>query len=170
MKGCETHFFEDDGTIPNNPNLPLLVYPDALTEDQMTSRQCKKLLAENGWRNAWVNGIFSYHHYHSTTHEVLAVISGSATVKMGGEEGSELSISSGDVIVIPAGVGHCLISCSNNFRVVGAYPGGRSYDLCTGKPEERPGVIENIKSTPLPEQDPVTGEKYPISKYWQSKK
>ncbi|MFP8489588.1 cupin domain-containing protein [Gracilimonas sp. Q87] len=168
MKECSTYLFEDDGSIPNNPNLPLLVYLDALDPGQRGAETCKHLLEDNGWRNAWVNGIYSYHHYHSTTHEVLAVISGSAKVKMGGDKGEEISISEGDVIVIPAGVGHCRLSSSDDFQVVGAYPGGRSYDLCTGKKSERPQVLENIKNVPLPEQDPVTGEKEPLYKYWEN--
>ncbi|HBQ61266.1 MAG TPA: hypothetical protein DD671_17030 [Balneolaceae bacterium] len=166
MKEFITYLFEDDGSIPNNPDLPLLVYPDALEDNQTKAEACKKLLESNGWSNAWVNGIFSYHHYHSTTHEVLAVINGSAMVKMGGEEGEELSISEGDAIVIPAGVGHRLLTSSNDFRVVGAYPGGRSYDLCTGEATERPQVLSNIKNVPLPEQDPVSGNKNPLYKYW----
>lgn len=162
MKDCKTYLFEDDGSIPNNPELPLLVYPDALEGSQLKPANCKQLLENNGWRNAWINGIFSYHHYHSTTHEVLVVIQGSATVKMGGKKGKEFSISAGDVMVIPAGVGHCLISSSSDFQVIGAYPAGRSYDLCTGKAHERPQVLDNIRNVPLPEKDPVTGGENPL--------
>lgn len=49
------HFFEDDGHIPNNPELPLLVYPQALVESERSPRRCKELLAENGWGKAWIN-------------------------------------------------------------------------------------------------------------------
>lgn len=170
MINCKTYLFEDDGTIPNNSELPLLIYPNVLAGDQTSSSTCKELLNVHGWMRAWVNGIYSYHHYHSTTHEVLAVISGSANVKMGGEQGEEFSISAGDVIVIPAGVGHCNLGSSRDFRVVGAYPGGRSYDMCTGKPGERPQVLQNIKEVPMPELDPVTGEKDPLYEYWEIRK
>jgi len=166
MIDCQTYLLEDDGSIPNNPTLPLLVYPDALNEEKLQAESCKTLLNTHGWSNAWVNGIFSYHHYHSTTHEVLVVISGSAEVKMGGEQGKRLSISEGDVIVIPAGVGHCLLNSSSDFRVVGAYPGGKSYDLCTGKPDERPQVLENIRNVEIPQMDPVTGNREPLLDYW----
>lgn len=165
---CETYFFEDDGSIPNNPDLPLLLYPDALSDDHTDASACRELLNEQNWSNEWVNGIYSYHHYHSTTHEVLAVLSGSATVKMGGEQGKELSISKGDVIVIPAGVGHCNLGSSVDFRVMGAYPGGQGYDLCTGKDDERPQVLENIKNVAIPDLDPVTGEKEPLHQKWKS--
>ncbi len=46
--------FEDDGRIPNNPALPLLVYPGALGEPERDPSRCKKKLAENGWGGAWV--------------------------------------------------------------------------------------------------------------------
>lgn len=39
--------FEDDGRIPNNPTLPLLVYPQALDESGRHPSRCKKLLAGN---------------------------------------------------------------------------------------------------------------------------
>ena len=167
MINCQTYPLGDDGSIPNNPELPLLVYADALSDEQLNAEVCKKLLKSHSWGNAWINGIFSYHHYHSTTHEVLAVISGSAEVMMGGKQGERLSISQGDVIIIPAGVGHCLLNSSPGFRVVGAYPGGKNYDLCTGRLDERPQVLENIRNVDLPEKDPVTGNKEPLLDYWQ---
>jgi uncharacterized protein YjlB len=42
------HFFEDDGCIPNNPELPLLVYPEVLGEPDLSPSRCKELIAENG--------------------------------------------------------------------------------------------------------------------------
>jgi len=166
MITCKAFKFEDDGSVPNNPELPLLIYPGALNESQKNSNAALDLLGKHGWTNAWVDGIFSYHHYHSNTHEVLAVVSGSADVKLGGEQGREFHIEAGDVILLPAGVGHCRLGSSPDFRVVGAYAGGRSYDLCRGKPNERPQVLENIKKVPLPEKDPVTGRKDPLHKHW----
>jgi uncharacterized protein YjlB len=43
------HLFQDDGRIPNNPTLPLLVYPQALAGPELDPSRCKELLAENGW-------------------------------------------------------------------------------------------------------------------------
>lgn len=163
---CDTYFFEDDGTIPNNDSLPFLVYPGALKRAHCSPAAVKKRLNKNGWSGAWINGIYSYHHYHSTAHEVLVVTGGSATVQFGGERGEELQVRQGDAVVIPAGVGHCNINSSMGFQVVGAYPNGQSWDLCTGKPDERPQVLENIHSVPLPEADPITGDRDPLLKYW----
>jgi len=167
MITCNSHRFEDDGSIPNNPDLPLLLYPQALSKHQQNSTAALELLGNHGWTNGWVNGIFSYHHYHSNTHEVLAVISGSAEVKLGGKQGKEFHIQAGDVILIPAGVGHCRLSSSRNFQVVGAYAGGSSYDLCRGKPGERPQVLDNIGNVPMPDCDPVTGKPDPLYQHWK---
>jgi len=163
---CQAFHFEDDGSIPNN-ELPLLLYPQALSDEQLDPDKCIRLLADHGWTGAWVNGIFPYHHYHSNAHEVLAVIGGSARVMLGGPEGEEVEIKAGDVVLIPAGVGHCRLSSSGGFRVVGAYDRGLSYDLCKGDPGERPQVLVNIKQVPMPKQDPVTGERELLYGCWR---
>lgn len=54
-------------------------------------------------------------HYHSTTHEVIGVNKGQVTLKIGGKEGRFFTIKSGDVILIPAGVGHFSLS-NETFR------------------------------------------------------
>lgn len=164
---CKTFMFRDDGLIPNNPRLPLLVYPEALSDEEREAANCRELLNNHGWSRPWINGIYSYHHYHSNTHEVLAVLEGAADVMMGGEHGEQLTFAAGDVVVIPAGVAHCRISSSRDFKVMGAYPGGKSYDLCTGKKEEHERAIKNIEQVKIPEKDPVTGKKDPLHRYWQ---
>lgn len=164
---CEAYYFEDDGSIPNSP-VPLLHYAGALTEELRDPAACRRLLNDHGWSNTWVNGIFSYHHYHSNAHEVLAVLSGSAEVLFGGEEGEQVSVTAGDVVLIPAGTGHCRISSTKNFQVMGAYDRGRGHDLCRGEAGERPQVLENIQEVPVPRQDPVTGEKDPLYSKWKS--
>jgi uncharacterized protein YjlB len=161
------YLFEDDGRIPNNPNLPLLVYPRVLSEPERQTSRCKELLAKNGWVGAWVDGVFSYHHYHSTSHEVLCVTSGSASIAFGGPEGETVEVRAGDMAVIPAGVGHKNAGSSGDFSVVGAYPRGQeSYDLRTGEKGERPKVLENIRNVPLPEADPLFGDGGPLLQRW----
>jgi len=161
------YIFKDDGRFPNNPTLPLLVYSQALDSSEQDSSRCKELLAENGWGGAWLNGVFSYHHYHSNAHEVLCVVSGSASIAFGGPEGETVEVEAGDVVVIPAGVGHCNKGSNGGFSVVGAYPRGQeSYDLLTGEEGERPEVLENIRNVSLPESDPKFGEKGPLTQRW----
>ncbi|MGH3085693.1 MAG: cupin domain-containing protein [Rubrobacteraceae bacterium] len=161
------HFFDDDGRIPNNPDLPLLVYPQALDESERDPSQCKELLTGNSWEGAWVDGVFSYHHYHSNAHEVLCMIGGSAQLAFGGPEGETVEVEAGDVVVIPAGVGHKNEDSSGGFSVIGAYPKGQeNYDLRTGEEGERPEVLENIGNVALPEKDPLFGGDGSLSRHW----
>jgi uncharacterized protein YjlB len=160
--------FEDDGSIPNNPTLPLLVYSQALTGSDLDPSRCKELLSENGWGGSWVDGVFPYHHYHSTSHEVLCVIGGSARIAFGGPQGEITEVSAGDAVVIPAGVGHCNRGSDGGFSVIGAYPRGQeNYDLRTGEEDERPEVLENIGNVALPESDPLFGEEGPLVRRWK---
>jgi uncharacterized protein YjlB len=157
--------FEDNGAIPNNPTLPLLVYPQALSESDPS--RCKDLLAENGWGGAWMDGVFPYHHYHSTSHEVLCVVGGSASITFGGLQGETIEVSAGDAVVIPAGVGHCNEGSDGGFSVIGAYPRGQeNYDMRTGEEGERPEVLENIRNAALPQSDPLLGEEGPLLQRW----
>jgi uncharacterized protein YjlB len=161
------YLFEDNGRIPNNPTLPLLVYPQALAKSDLDPSRCKELLAENGWGGTWVAGVFSYHHYHSNAHEVLCVVSGSASIAFGGPEGETVEVEAGDMVVIPAGVGHCNRGSKGGFSVVGAYPRGQeSYDLRTGEEGERPEVLENIRDVSLPKSDPLFGERGLLLQRW----
>jgi uncharacterized protein YjlB len=161
----QTYLFADDGRIPNNPTLPLLVYPQALRDADLVSALQARFTA-NGWGGIWVNGVYSYHHYHSTAHEVLGIARGTASIVFGGPQGRALDVSAGDVVVVPAGVGHCRVNASPDFRVVGAYPAGQTWDLRTGEPGERPHVLDNIRAVPLPRTDPVEGPNGPLLTLW----
>ena len=165
----KTFLLQDDGFIPNNPRLPLLVYGGALqvsTGDP--APLCEEAFAANGWGNGWRNGIYSFHHYHSTAHEVLAIAKGRARVHFGGESGPKIDVQPGDVVLIPAGVGHKNLGASRDLLVVGAYPPGQSWDLCRGTADERPWALENIGRVPLPTRDPIYGEKGPLISHWLS--
>lgn len=160
--------FADDGRIPNNPDLPLLLYPSALdlagADDP--AAVAERLFASHAWLGAWRNGIFPFPHFHSIAHEVLAVCRGEARVRFGGEQGETVTVHAGDVVVIPAGVGHQNLGSSAGFLVVGAYPDGMEWDLCRGEPGERPRVIDNIAAVPVPPTDPVHGARGPLIEHW----
>ena len=160
------YHFKDDGRIPNNSTLPLLVYSRALATTGDLPSICEELFRNNGWGGSWRNGVFPFHHYHSTAHEVLGVVRGTVRLTFGGEEGVTVEVAAGDVVVIPAGVGHRNLGSSGDFLVVGAYPKGQSWDLRTGEPHERPEVLENIRKVPLPESDPVFGREGPLLEDW----
>ena len=127
----------------------------------------ERILAANSWGGSWRNGIYPYHHYHSTAHEVLVVTCGSARVQLGGEKGITQKIHAGDVVVIPAGVGHKNLGATNDFEIVGGYPKGQDWDMNYGKRTERPRVDQNIARVPLPKMDPIYGGDGPLLDYWR---
>jgi uncharacterized protein YjlB len=162
----ETHRFEDDGRIPNS-RLPLLAYRQALALEQRDLASAfERLFGRNDWRRSWRDGIYPFHHFHSTSHEVLGVASGTAWVRFGGENGASLALAAGDVVLIPAGVGHKNEGSSPDFLVVGAYPEGRDWDVRRGDPAEREEVMANLARVPLPGADPVHGQGGPLATIW----
>lgn len=159
----ETHRFDDDGAIPNSA-LPALVYHDV--DGARSARGCAELFARNGWLGSWVNGIYPFHHFHSTAHEVLGIVAGSASVVLGGTGGRQFDVVPGDVLVLPAGTGHLNAGASADLLVVGAYPDGMWCDLRRGDPAERVEVLANIAAVPLPGSDPVGGADGPLAAIW----
>jgi len=108
--------FKDDGVYPGSV-LPVLLYRAAITADaQDRASVFERGFAQNDWRNSWRNGVYSFAHYHSTSHEALGVYVGSARLRLGGEHGQTVDIRSGDVILIPAGVAHHHIGASPDWR------------------------------------------------------
>ena len=165
MIRAETHRFDDAGAIPNS-RLPVLVYHDI--DGARTDQDCAELFARNGWLGAWVNGIYPFHHFHSTSHEVLGIVAGSASVILGGSSGRRFEVASGDVLVLPAGTGHCNIGSTADLVVIGAYPNGMWCDLRRGDPAERDEVLANIAAVPLPDTDPVGGADGPLRELWSA--
>lgn len=157
---------KDNGLIPNS-KFPLLIYQGAVRGATRESAPVfEELFTSNQWRGTWRDGIYTYHHYHSTTHEVLGIYSGSATVQFGGEGGHKQKLTAGDVVIIPAGVAHKNLGASSDFGVVGAYPDGRKWDMNYGQKSERPEADENISRVPVPKLDPVYGANGPLLEHW----
>jgi uncharacterized protein YjlB len=164
----ETVVFKDDGSIPNS-RLPLLLFRQVFApQTPELGSVIERRFASNDWTGSWRASVFPFHHYHSTTHEVLGVYSGTATLLLGGEHGRRFDVKPGDVILIPAGVGHKRMTSSSDFSVVGAYPEGRQWDLLRGDPGERPQADHNIAAVPLPANDPVYSTNGPLTRLWKS--
>jgi uncharacterized protein YjlB len=164
----ERFSFKDDGVFPNSV-LPVLLYRQAfVTEASDRASVVEQRFAENDWTNSWRNGVYSFAHYHSTTHEALGVYCGAATLRLGGDHGKNVEVHAGDVIVIPAGVAHQKIRASEDFAVVGAYPDGREWDLLRGLPGERPKADRNIAALPIPDNDPIYGPEGPLRQSWKA--
>jgi len=164
---CTPYLLSDDGLIPNHPDLPLLVYSKALDVDGPDpAAVAEATFRRNGWGGSWRNGIYPFHHYHSTAHEVLAIVQGWATVQLGGAQGVTLTAQAGDVLLLPAGTGHKRLDAGPDLLVVGAYPLGQTWDLYRGTLAERENALANIRRVPLPETDPVFGETGPLMEHW----
>ncbi|MEQ9329742.1 cupin [Thalassobaculum sp.] len=159
----DAHLIPPGGGLPNNPRLPLLVYRGVLDLAGDAAGRCEKLFAGHGWGGAWRNGIFGYDHFHATMHEVLGIVRGRARVRFGGDGGPEAEVAAGDVVVIPAGVGHRNLGASGDFLVIGAYPGGGYPDTST---DPGPDAAARVAQVSVPDQDPVYGPAGPLIERW----
>ncbi|KAK5685773.1 hypothetical protein LTR17_026939 [Elasticomyces elasticus] len=111
--------------IPNS-EFPLLHYPGLLANKaDCNAAKVYDLFTCNGWSLQWIwrYGPTQASHYHSTAHECMAVLSGSAKIRFGVADTSDdleasthgpahedggivLDAKAGDVFLIPAGVSH----------------------------------------------------------------
>ena len=144
--------------IPNHPSFAVLIY-HGIDAAAAGAGPCRELFAAHGWGGSWVDGVFDFHHFHSTSHEALGVVAGSATLELGGPQGGAFDVAAGDVLVLPAGTGHRRAAAQGGFTVVGAYPAGQErYDLLRGDdPAEVAAARERIAALPAPPDDPVGG-------------
>eukprot|EP00276_Gloeochaete_wittrockiana_P017803 CAMPEP_0184349210 /NCGR_PEP_ID=MMETSP1089-20130417/32244_1 /TAXON_ID=38269 ORGANISM="Gloeochaete wittrockiana, Strain SAG46.84" /NCGR_SAMPLE_ID=MMETSP1089 /ASSEMBLY_ACC=CAM_ASM_000445 /LENGTH=233 /DNA_ID=CAMNT_0026681315 /DNA_START=24 /DNA_END=722 /DNA_ORIENTATION=- len=155
-----TLLIPSDGIFPNNSKLPVILYKKAVTlEGRDPAANFERAFTKNGWGGGWRDGIFPFHHYHTTAHEVLGIFSGTATVRLGGDTtaGHTVQVAAGDVVVIPIGVAHKNLGSSSDFACVGAYPDGTQPDMNYGKPEELRKSEETMRRVRLPLNDPLSG-------------
>lgn len=162
-------YLTDTGQFPNS-RLPVVLYRQALHLTAFfKGNEIKAIFARNHWTNAWDSGIFTYHHYHSTSHEVLGFYKGHSILQIGGPAGHEVTVAAGDVLILPAGVAHKNLGREHQIGCVGAYPDGRVFDIKTGKPGERPATDRNISLLPIPDRDPIYGLDEGLPALWKTK-
>ena len=161
---AEPIMLKPHGWVPNNPNLPVLLYRQALQAGGDFAEAAEAVFRRNDWPPRWRGSIVPYHHYHTTAHEVLAVADGAARVLLGGPDGVEIELGERDVVVLPAGTGHCLLYAEADFLVVGAYPQGQEWDILRDAADVP--TLERIAAVPVPEVDPVEGRRGALLTYW----
>jgi len=157
--------------FPNNPQLPVIVYRAAfeLPAHGDAARPIEERFERNGWGGGWRDGVYDYHHFHSTAHEVLGCYSGHAALMLGGPDGVRVELGRGDVIVLPAGGAHKSIETSPDFKVVGAYAESREYDMRRGDPKETEAAERAIAEVPIPKLDPVQGADGALREHWTTR-
>lgn len=159
MPEVEQYFSRPNGLLPNS-RFPLLVHRGGIAGGG--AEAVLKRFRANGWSNNWrYPGVYTYPHFHSTTHECLGVAQGWMEVELFGRGGTRLTVATGDVIVMPAGVSHSMVGHADDVMMVGGYPDGRDWD---NMQEEhltealRRQAAKRIMMCPIPSKDPVTGE------------
>ena len=84
-------------------------------------------------------------------------------MRLGGDDRRLLRLRAGDLLVIPAGVGHRRVSKDDGLRVIGGYPRGQSHFNMKRKGR----VVPNVT---VPTTDPFYGEDGPLMRCCKASK
>ncbi|TVU90916.1 cupin domain-containing protein [Vreelandella titanicae] len=159
------HLDSDAATgYPNSP-LPVLIYRQVLDISNAEERAdaFESMFKRHGWPPAWRYHLYDFDHFHSTAHEALGIFRGRARARLGGPNGEELMLYPGDVLVLPAGVGHASLEADDDFCMVGAYPPDQEPEIERGDPAQLAAAQERVAAVALPEDSPVGG---PLARLW----
>lgn len=149
-------------TIPNNPEFPIIIAPNALG-GAYPPHAVEMLFAANGWGGTWTWQVFDYHHFHPDAFEVLAVAAGSARLMLGGPQGEEVAVGAGDVLLLPPGAGHKQIDSDGAFQICGGYPPGQEdYAVIRDSDGYDAATLDQIGAVRRPVSDPIWGEAGPL--------
>jgi len=156
-----------NGGIPNS-KFPLLFYSSVIPKDvKDRADYLENLFTQNSWQCAWRYQIFSFHHFHSKAHECVACFAGNAQLQIGGEGGKIIDVGIGDVLIIPAGVGHKQVKASSDFCMVGAYPINQRADVCRDDIAYLATAQANIAKVAMPNTDPLNAKTGGLINLWK---
>lgn len=154
----ESYTSAPNGFVPNS-RFPLLVHRGALPGGD--PEVVRRRFLDTGWGNNWqYPGVYTYPHYHSTSHECLGCAIGWTEIRFFGEGGTTVRVEAGDVVVVPAGVCHEMTGNSEDNQMVGGYAEGRDWDNMAVDALTREmfvAAVKRIMMLPIPRTDPVTG-------------
>jgi uncharacterized protein YjlB len=160
------HYIPAWQRIPNTSiqNKPLLIYHSAFIAS--ASQLSARLKEINEVVPQWQYPMYRRGHFHSTSHEVLGVISGRAFLCFGGEQNPmrvQPWVQAGDLIVVPAGVAHQLLQDPDgDFSMLGSYPQGKHWDMCYGvESEDEAKITKAIAQQAWFDRDPLYGDDGP---------
>lgn len=162
----EKHFFEGNGRVPNS-RLPLLIYRNVIRWDVPTM---EAVMRQNKWMPCWHahDGMWPRHHFHTEAHEFICVTKGVHTGKFGGHDGIETQMNAGDVVVIPAGVGHRGLQISDDLDLTGGFHEGFCVvDFRMGFPDEYHDLCRKAREIPILDYDPFFGVNGPLARIWR---
>ncbi|KAH8730025.1 hypothetical protein GQ44DRAFT_473261 [Phaeosphaeriaceae sp. PMI808] len=163
--------------VPNSP-LPALIYRNVLPSP-CDSESAKELCEANGWEKRGEWGAITTAHFHPNTHECYAIVQGESRLVLGrckpadgeeGTEGIEVDVSTGDVVVVPAGVSHRSLTSSGGYRYIGVYPKTNPKwrnNFCKGE-EPLEDLKNEIAHVAMPDADPVYGADGPLVRIWRT--
>ncbi|WNL41568.1 cupin [Halomonas sp. PAMB 3264] len=165
----ETLYLEGDVQrgFPNS-RLPVLIYRGVVAhgDAEQYAQALEALFEQNGWPPAWRYHLYDFQHFHADAHEALGVFRGRARAQLGGPDGPVITLTPGDVLVLPAGTGHACLQDEGDFCMVGAYPPGQTPDLERGNPQDFDALKARAAAVALPAQGPVDGD---AMTFWQAR-
>lgn len=150
------HVFEPDNGIPSS-RLPLAFWRGRLPPKARDGAAATVMFRQNGWQGTWVYTVFPFWHFHTRGHEALACVSGRARIGFGGDHGIEVDVETGDVCVIPAGVGHRRLGSSPDFLMAGGYPPDQEGNIVRIGDLDEATIAREIAAVALPQADPISG-------------
>ena len=107
----ETMQFKPDGEVPNS-RFPVLLYRGAVAAEPGAdlTDAVEATFRRHDWLNNWRElGVYDYPHFHTPTPRptrVLGMARGRIELRLGGRGGAVVTLTAGDVLVLPAGTSH----------------------------------------------------------------